>query len=72
MNVRHATPTELEEVDTKLIYEKDELYSAVEVHMIGFVSMRKLDCEDCTLCVVQKYDGSIILATDEQLFVRID
>ncbi len=78
MKVKRATNQDIE-VGAKLIYEKDELYSAVEVHVIGFVpfytgneSVVNGEIDSRTLCVIQKHDGSIILATDEQLFVSID
>ena len=70
MRLRQAQQHEIDS-DKSLIYQTHEMNSFVEVSIVGFIPIRSLDCKDTTLCVLEKWDGTIILATDNQLFVKM-
>jgi len=71
VQLRQATTSEIEN-DEKLIYQNRDRNSWVEVNIVGFVPVRDSQCQDTTLCVLEKWNGTIILARDDQLFVEID
>lgn len=75
MTIREATSNEIENLGTELIYQREaprrHSSGAPTVKVIGFTPLYTSDSKEHTLCVVKCSDGRIILASDEQLFVRV-
>lgn len=78
MNIRKASCSEID-VGSTLVYQKNPSYEITKICSNGAARVRVLGTfgysrdapYDSILYVVEKYDGSIILASSQQLFIVV-